>query len=193
MKPSTLTTLNAVTPTVRVKGYAYHVALPTGSLTLTDTARVRWHVVRKDKTCDCGDPTCLAISVVTRYVKDGGEHAPQAPNGYAERKPATCPVCGAATLYAPKLSSSVRGVGWECEVGGKACYWEHQGHMMAQRVMQDKLVGTFKPLDPAFEKLPMGYLPAANKCYVRSAREPDMNFVVPAREVVEAWARGEHG
>jgi hypothetical protein len=56
---------------------------------------------------------------------------------------------------------------------------------MAKRVRADKLSGTFRPLDETWRHPPMGYLPSANKCYVRISNEPPMNFILPSIDEIE--------
>jgi hypothetical protein len=175
MKITNGTSMTAfTTPTVHVVGYGYRVNI-----------NQRWHYVHQDKTCDCGDSFCLAVEAVSNYLREGGERAPEVPYGYTLHKPECCPICHSPTLLCTKLSSPRRGVGWECAVGGKSCYWEHQGNLMAKRVRADKLSGTFRPLDETWRHPPMGYLPSANKCYVRISNEPPMNFILPSIDEIE--------
>jgi hypothetical protein len=81
---------------VMVNGSTYLVDLGPGHT-------LRFHTVKKDKTCSCGVTGCNAVKAVEAYLKSGGQRAadtnPHLP-------PASCPICGAPI--------KVEGTGWRC-------------------------------------------------------------------------------
>lgn len=66
---------------------------------------LRFHTVRKDKTCSCGIARCQAVSAVEAYLKGGGQRASEQSLG-SQQPPPSCPICGA--------SIAVEGTGWRC-------------------------------------------------------------------------------
>ena len=66
---------------------------------------LRFHTVRKDKTCSCGIAHCQAVSAVEAYLKGGGQRASeQSPS--SQQPPPSCPICGAPI--------AAEGTGWRC-------------------------------------------------------------------------------
>src|SRR5512147_1731988 len=55
---------------------------------------LRFHTVRKDKTCSCGIAHCQAVSAVEAYLKGGGQRASEQSTG-SQQPPPGCPICGA--------------------------------------------------------------------------------------------------
>jgi hypothetical protein len=82
------------------------------------------HRVGKNAICTCylGE-LCPAVDVVRAYLAAGGEMVPEPPPGFYPVIPAKCPICTASVTFDIQLSSSYRGAGWRCEVGGAAHYW----------------------------------------------------------------------
>lgn len=83
--------------TVMVNGGAYLVDLgPHYAL--------RFHTVKKDKTCSCGLARCNAVKAVEGYLKGGGQRAPE--HVQSGTAPDGCPICGAPV--------TVRTRDWAC-------------------------------------------------------------------------------
>jgi hypothetical protein len=83
-----------------MNGY-YYVTLLDGSC----------HIVGKDKKCVEHGCTCLSVAVVSKYLKNGGE---KAPNG-EHIIPEVCPICGGEVQHEPKMMSMLRKVAWICK------------------------------------------------------------------------------
>ena len=80
-----------------------------------------------DGVCSCRDrETCVAVRLVQTYLADGGEPAPEPPDGFYAVIPHRCCVCGAAVQTDPRLNSPVRGLGWRCQAD-KGHYWQALG------------------------------------------------------------------
>jgi hypothetical protein len=93
-------------PRVQVDGTEYLVDL-------SAQAHPRFHRVRKDKTCSCGDPACPAIDAVRHYLLAGGVRAPDPP-GLVR-----CPICGNTTTPDPDWNGKfTHEPGWRCDTGG---------------------------------------------------------------------------
>jgi hypothetical protein len=72
----------------------------------------RFHLVLKDRTCNCGIPDCLGVRAVEAHLKAGGMRAP---DGSALKSlTGPCPICNGATR-----ASEGR---WEC-LADKSHYW----------------------------------------------------------------------
>lgn len=83
--------------TVMVNGNAYLVDLgPHHAL--------RFHTVKKDKTCSCGLAHCNGVKAVEGYLKGGGQRAPD--KVQSGTVPDGCPICGAPV--------TVRARDWAC-------------------------------------------------------------------------------
>jgi len=115
----------AVTAQVRILGNQY--------LVTTDEV----HIVGKDKKChtcrDNGEP-CPAVYAVARYLKAGGQRAPDAvPTRARTPDPLSpCPICGAAVIVDHVLDRLRHGPGWRCTEGGYAHLFLHRyGHLKA--------------------------------------------------------------
>ena len=68
---------------------------------------LRWHTVKKDRTCSCGVPQCFAAKAVEAYLKAGGQRAPDVTaSDPHDRFPQQCPICQARTIQ--------DGSGWTC-------------------------------------------------------------------------------
>jgi hypothetical protein len=79
---------------------------------------------RKWLRCSCElGAGCPAVDVVTAYLRNGGERAPQAPQNFLVTAPKNCLVCGAPAYFDPKLSSRIRGAGWGCSQAGQRHYY----------------------------------------------------------------------
>jgi hypothetical protein len=88
--------------------------------------RYHW-VIAGQETCSCElEKGCPAISVLSAYLSNGGETAPQPPEGYFAVLPIKCPICDAEVRYQQRLSSRGRGIGWACIKGDTAHYWKTQ-------------------------------------------------------------------
>ncbi len=72
----------------------------------------RFHLVLKDRTCNCGTSDCLGVRAVEAHLKTGGMRAP---DGSALKSlTGPCPICHGATR-------SIDGR-WEC-LDDKSHYW----------------------------------------------------------------------
>lgn len=119
--------------TVTVTGYFYRVDFG-------PQVRPRFHTVGKDRACRCDlGKSCPAVQVVADYLRRGGERAPDPPDGYYPTPPLACPICGAETVFHPRLSSKYRGAGWRCKQGGTAHYWEDRGRISARNARREWL------------------------------------------------------
>lgn len=95
-------------PLVMVITGGYQVDLGPSSLRRSP----RFHLVLKDRTCNCGATDCLGMRSVEAHLKAGGMRAP---DGSALKSlTGPCPICNGAT----------RAVGgrWEC-LDDKSHYW----------------------------------------------------------------------
>ncbi len=72
---------------------------------------LRFHTVKKDRTCSCGVTGCNAAKAVEAYLKGGGQRAADT---NSHLPPAGCPICGAPIV--------VEGTGWRCTRDGTH-YW----------------------------------------------------------------------
>jgi hypothetical protein len=90
---------------VRVVEYTYLVDF--GPETLP-----RFHVVNKLRQCSCKlGKTCPAIEAVLKYLRNGGQRAP-------DPMP-SCPMCGADTIRDRELDGKyTKELGWRCSTGG---------------------------------------------------------------------------
>lgn len=116
---------------VTVVGYFYSVDFGD-----EDTRNHRMaHRVGKDRRCTCSlGGRCPAVAAVAAYLRAGGERAPDPPPGYYPVAPASCPICGAATVFDNRLSSAWRGAGWRCTQTGSRHYWEAQVGALRQKL-----------------------------------------------------------
>jgi len=110
---------------VRILGTRYMVTTDAGV-----------HVVGKDKRCHtCPDDgtICPAVYAVARYLKAGGQRAPDelpAPPRAKSRSLPACPICGAPVQADHTLDRAERGPGWRCTEGGYAHLYMHRyGHL----------------------------------------------------------------
>lgn len=72
----------------------------------------RFHLVLKDRTCNCGAADCLGVSAVETHLKAGGMRAP---DGSALKSlTGPCPICNGAT----RANAGC----WECLID-KSHYW----------------------------------------------------------------------
>lgn len=96
----------------------------------------RFHLVLKDRTCNCGAAECQGVRAVKDYLKAGG--AP-APNGSA-LKPVTlmerCPICAGQTRV-------VEGR-WEC-LGSHVHYFEYR--VTRLRAARERWLKSFSPAE----------------------------------------------
>ena len=120
----------AVTARVRILGNQYLVVLDGHS-----------HVVGKDRRCHTCNDECMAVAEVARYLKAGGQRAPDAVSpirGSTTARARTlaplpaCPVCGAPVVVDHVLDRLKHGVGWRCTEGGYAHLFLHRyGYLKA--------------------------------------------------------------
>lgn len=102
-----------------VTGFFYRVDFGPGS-------KIRHHFVHRG-ICNCrAGEKCKAVTLVERYLKNGGESAPNPPDGFYAVLPHRCPVCGASVQSDPRQNSPVRGNGWQC-LADKGHYWQSLG------------------------------------------------------------------
>lgn len=90
----------------------------------------RLHIVGKDRRCHtCNDNQCEAVNEVARYLKAGGQRAPDklpaAPGKHPLVLPA-CPICGAAVERDAVLDNAQHGPGWRCTAGGYEHLYLHR-------------------------------------------------------------------
>lgn len=92
---------------VRIEGSAYRVVF-------ADSPKED-HLVKKDRTCSCGEKDCLAIKAVGDYLRAGGKRAP-------EPLP-PCPVCGGSTYQDwEHKNPHTHELAWVCNSGGRSHY-----------------------------------------------------------------------
>jgi len=108
-------------PVVEVQVHAYRVDLG-------EEVRPRYHVVRKDRSCDCElGADCPAVDAVRAYLRAGGRRAPDPPanskSRYWATVPERCPICDGPTTLDRLLNSRRHGLGWRC-LSDAAHYWE---------------------------------------------------------------------
>lgn len=116
---------------VAVIGYFYSVEFGDEYARNHHTA----HRVGKDRRCTCPQgERCPAVAAVSAYLRAGGERAPDPPPGYYPVAPASCPICGAGTVFDNRLSSARRGAGWRCAQVGSLHYWEAQVGALRQKL-----------------------------------------------------------
>ena len=85
--------------TVMVNGNAYLVDLgPHHAL--------RFHTVKKDKTCSCGLAHCNGVKAVEGYLKGGGQRAPEYVQ--TDTLPEGCPICAAPVTVRDRLWACTR-------------------------------------------------------------------------------------
>ena len=92
------------------------------------------HVVGKDRRCHTCNDECTAVAEVARYLKAGGQRAPDiVPTRARTSSPLPpCPICGAAVVVDHVLDRLKYGPGWRCSEGGYAHLFLHRyGHLKA--------------------------------------------------------------
>lgn len=93
------------------------------------------HIVSKDRRCHtCNDDQCTAVNEVARYLRAGGQRAPdRLPTQMRASNPLPpCPICGAAVVVDHVLDHPKYGPGWRCTEGGYAHLFLHRyGHLKA--------------------------------------------------------------
>ena len=87
----------ASSATVMVNGTTYLVDLGPHYV-------LRFHTVKKDKTCSCGQKNCNAVKAVTAYLSGGGQRASE--QARSNEIPERCPICGTPVTR--------RGSDWAC-------------------------------------------------------------------------------
>ena len=117
--------MSSPTTSVRIVGTQYLVVIDGHA-----------HVVGKDRRCHtCPDTgkVCPAVHAVARYLKEGGQRAPDTlprPPGSAKRALPACPICSAPVEAVPSLDKAGRGPGWRCTQGGyEHLYLHRYGHL----------------------------------------------------------------
>jgi hypothetical protein len=159
-------------PTVHVAGYAYLVDMGR-------EVKPRLHTVHKDRSCNCGDPNCPAVAIVTEWLTSGRiERAPEPPTGYTPYLPKSCPVCGAGVVADHTLSSHTRGIGWKCATGGAAHYWQQKWDAVKGWFFREEILPGIRR-GQLITDAPMGYLPEANRCHVVTAHTLEMEGAMP--------------
>ena len=118
---------------VTITGYFYSVDFCNADDIKASLLTVN-HRVSKEKRCTCyRGASCPAVSAVAAYLNAGGERAPDPPPGFYPVAPASCPLCGAETIYDHRLDSKQRGAGWRCVSGGSRHYWEAHVLVLKQK------------------------------------------------------------
>lgn len=127
-------------PKVTIVGHAYLVQLP------GQGGHYSHHLVGKDKVCHtCRSDRCPAVSQVARYLKAGGERAPDPPppptppaaNLAASHRfwfvPEACPICGSPVLRDGadrRMDSPHSGPRWRCAAQGYEHFFQvRYGHL----------------------------------------------------------------
>jgi hypothetical protein len=100
-----------VTPSVHIEGSRYVVSI--GDLL---------HLVSKNRTCNCGQPKCMAIGLVEDYLRHGGRRA--------QDTKSPCPICGEETVRDVSVSTR-RTRGWTCTSGGLDHFWK--AHLQSRK------------------------------------------------------------
>lgn len=104
---------------IMLTGFFYRVNFGPG-------VKIRHHYVHRGKcSCRIGE-NCSAVKLVQAYLANGGEPAPNPPDGFHAVLPHQCPICGAAVQPDPHRNSPVRGTGWQC-LAEKGHYWQSFG------------------------------------------------------------------
>ena len=91
------------------------------------------HVVGKDRMCHTCHDRCPAVTEVARYLKAGGQRAPDTvparpPQPATEMPP--CPICGAKAARDRGMDHPKHGMGWKCTANGYAhLYLARYGHL----------------------------------------------------------------
>ena len=67
---------------------------------------LRFHTVKKDKTCSCGLVRCNAVKAVEAYLKGGGQRAPD--HIQSGTVPDGCPICAAPVTVRDRLWACTR-------------------------------------------------------------------------------------
>ncbi|MFZ5915607.1 MAG: hypothetical protein ACOYZ7_01585 [Chloroflexota bacterium] len=140
---------------ITILGHAYLVLLPvSGPSTLhrpgtglrAGNGHTSHHLVGKDKVCHtCGSNRCPAVGQVARYLKAGGQRAPEPPpqsppaNQAAPHRlwfvPETCPLCGSPVVRDGtdrQLDSPHTGPRWRCAARGYEHFFQvRYGHLKA--------------------------------------------------------------
>lgn len=81
---------------------------------------LRFHIVKKDKTCSCEIDCCQAVKAVEAYLKGGGQRASDQTLG-SQQPPGSCPICGAPI--------KVEGSGWHCTCD-RTHYWLYRAQRL---------------------------------------------------------------
>jgi hypothetical protein len=127
-------------PKVTILGHAYLVLLP-----VEGNGHYSTHLVGKDKVCHtCRSNRCPAVDQVARYLKAGGERAPDPPSAAQPEAnqpvphrlwfvPESCPVCGSPVVRDwtdRRLDSSQTGPRWRCAARGYEHFFQvRYGHL----------------------------------------------------------------
>lgn len=89
------------------------------------------HLVGKDRKCHVCQPgqKCDAVKIVARYLKAGGQRAPDMLVSQRNVVDFKCPVCG-SDVTRDVVLDNWRGIGWRCKQGGYAHLYQHRyGHL----------------------------------------------------------------
>lgn len=114
---------------VMVNGSAYLVDLGAHHM-------LRFHTVRKDKTCSCGMSRCNAVKAVEAYLKGGGQRVADT---NSHLLPASCPICGAPI--------KVQGAGWNC-THDRTHYWLYRTQRL--RAAREHWIESLAPEELAY-------------------------------------------
>ena len=141
-------------PNIKAVGYTHTVDFGRG-------VRPRIHTVFTGE-CGCADEDCPAPRLVTDWLAtEYGQLTAKAPTGYLPFLPKACPICNGRIVADHTLSSSQRGIGWQCINHGTAHYWLHKWAAIKDWYFRaDLLPGVQRGQLPVDAKL--GYLPECN-------------------------------
>ena len=150
--------VEVVEPSVRTSQYCYIVNGLDG-----------FHVVHKNKKCICGHgEKCKAVSLVSEYLKDGGQRAEEVPVDYFPYVPDACPECGSPCESYARLDSKSHGTGWRCTSGGTEHFWKTLAKELIRLRKENQDEWLFPPVYSASNVL---MYPGVRRIEVNAARD----------------------